>query len=364
LKGLKSGCQVTAPRGGNGLFFTIVTIDSVGDEALVVSHDSGDTWRTVNTASAGTAGAGAYAVLDLTRRAVYRAGFLDSFGRVPPGDAPPYTRGDSLSASADDGASWTYVERQFNPSLLGYGALSIAPDYRASDAWFRLLAAASSSAQPDGVKSPVLLQHSSDGGQTWTVIGPPRLTGALSDPATALRANLMTTPRFPARVCFTLREESLKTATGPTSTPYLGESYQPDYDILAASDNAGASWSGSVIERAPANALWTSDAPPVSVGANGACYAADWESSGSGGVIRTAITYYRLAPGANATPTAVATLANALLENGVVFEASSGDERLLAFVSTEIHIACGPPCPKGGQPGASATYLLWIPAPA
>lgn len=335
LTGLQSGCEVTLPSGGKGTVFAMVQGGSYGYGALVVSHDAGDTWRTVDTSSLPN---GAGEAFQLTSRGVFDRGMLYSFGRIPPATAslPPVVASYAFSVSANDGGVWNYVERTYDPQLIGYGAESITRDYRTPGAWFRLLVSNSSSAAPLGIYSPTLLQHSADGGQTWQVLGEAGLADLPVVQHSFLSGTLLSVPGAPTRLCLSWRVEEHSGTIGTV---------QPTDDLLAASDDAGASWGGALLQHYQDTNSLPPDDPVVAMDGYGTCYVASRTATANPGRPEdVTTTFSRLAPRAGTTVSIIAHMSNWYVGTFGVYATGDGKEQLVAVVSSVTRVPCTTSC--------------------
>jgi hypothetical protein len=357
LPGLQSGCKASMPTGGHGTIFVMGATGSQGNqaaeqEALLVSHDSGDNWRRVDTTSLGPGSIGASQALALTAGGIYRDGVLYSYGRIPGADALPGDTVDDFSASADDGSTWTYVEHGFDRSFLNYyGTIAIAADYRAPRAWFRVISVLISSTAPNGSANKTLLEHSADGGKTWQVVGSAEPDGVVSDAHAILSGALATTPAQPSLLCIASRVE-VRVAPGTTVND----------DLLIRSSDAGVRWNGASFQKNMD--IYDNLIPRVAIDQHGDCYTADYTNNVPQGPGPGRITIWRLRPGPQATPSPVATADDQIYVQATIFQATPGGEtRLLLIAITPQARPCSPNCRDGGGNTTMRPRVFWKAAP-
>jgi hypothetical protein len=273
VSGFYAGCGIALPAGGRGTVVVLNHLDT--EEYVAVSHDAGDTWKTV--ASEGSV---------QWDREVVRSTFNSLSTGIYRDDrlyalTPTQTTADRqpgaylakvLAYTPDDGATWIPIETTPDPlGAQGFLALTIAADYRAPAAWFRVLARgpypAQSSAASAAVFPAAYLQHSTDDGRTWTTlgpIGPGGPTGAARYYYELGSVGIATTPSHPSRICASFvasqltrtgaaaRTDGALTALGAAipAVPAiaLGPPYREPLDVaLEASSDGGHSWTGGTI---------------------------------------------------------------------------------------------------------------------
>jgi len=228
--------QLAAPRDAGQTFFAVED-NGVGSAAdtIWVTHDAGQNWRRVTTLTLDYDGV--FREVKMLSTAFYRNGAL--YALLIPNeqlDIIPKT----FVVSRNDGATWAPTEQK--PSALeqqGWGAFSLAADYRAPDNWYRTM-------EREG--PGVYLEHTTDDGRSWQTVS--QITSA--EPAAfARQANdsLATTSARPTALCATAFEVG-----------------------LVASDDGGRTWRAGV----PSSAMtrWQGDQTgDAHMGADGACYA-------------------------------------------------------------------------------------------
>ncbi len=388
--GYIAGCEVAFPAGGNGTLFAL-NLD--GGQFIQVSHDAGDTWKTIAQDNGDPYG-------DIQQRfallghGVYRDGRLYTAGQadtVATNTAAATATATSLnpspagvsianefadlafSVSSDDSQTWTAVEASPDPLIQqGYVPLAIAADYSAPGAWFRLWGPGYTSASG----SATVLEHSTNGGQTWQrmrLIGEGGTYGGFVDggPGTA---TLATEPSQPERLCAAFSPQvsdqsanvPSSAASGDVASAALAGPPPPiPHDVaLAGSDDGGHTWSSAVIGNHQRDYGGAVD-PGVSMDPHGNCYLADISSQG-GDTTEDVATIWRLAPGLGAKP---APIARIIGQNIVTFAVSlanaSHTPRLVAVAYTykdPTEIVCqGNVCPP--EPVMSPPHLIWMPAP-
>ena len=370
--GYVGGCQVAMPAGGHGLVFAL---NMLGNEMLQVSANGGDSWRTL-TLHYSEAYGGIQAEFALLAGAVYRDGALYAAG-VATGQNDNGASMSTFSASNDDGLTWRAIEAVRDPLLKqGYIVQAIAADYRAPGAWFRLMAPSYG-----GGNAPVTLEHSINGGVTWTVVDTFGPNGIYYDRG---RATLATSPTAPGRLCVGLEPDMITAQPQLTPSPgtsttsmyhevysviRMGPPYMPPRAVaLMGSDDGGLHWSGATV------ANHTSDyggmvPPGVAMGAHGTCYLAGTVSHfASSDKNQYAATIWRLVPNASA-PEVVAALSQVGMNTLAVVPGSGAhDERLIADLLTISHTdtrtePCGPGCTAYQYPGPDTPHLVWANVP-
>ena len=388
--GYIAGCEVAFPAGGNGTLFAL-NLD--GGQFIQVSHDAGDTWKTIAQDSGDPYG-------DIQQRfallahGVYRDGRLYTAGQADTVAAdsaaatatasslnPPPAGGSianafadvAFSVSSDDSQTWTVVEAAPDPLIQqGYVPLAIAADYSASGAWFRLWGPSYTSASG----SATVLEHSTDNGQTWQemrLIGERGTYGGFVDggPGTA---TLATEPSQPARLCAAFSPQvSDQSASVPASAAsgnvasaaLTGPPPSIPHDVaLAGSDDGGHTWSSAVVGNHQHDYGGAVD-PGVSMDPHGTCYLADVSSQG-GDTTGDVATIWRLAPGLGAKPASVARITGqSMVTFAISLGSASHTPRLVAVAyayngPTEI-ICQGNVCPP--EPAIPPSHLIWTPAP-
>ncbi len=302
--GLLGGCDLAAPAGGQGTLFVLNILGASAEQrTLKVSRDAGRTWQTVATSADFESAAnpdGDWILQDLfalVSNGVYRDGRLYTGSWLDAADMDFLTV-PAFSVSEDDGRTWTKLESGTDPLVAQhYMALGIAPDYRSPDAWFRLLGPGQ-----QGQPAPAALEHSSDGGHTWTVIGSVGPAGTFG---AAGMATLATTPTQPSRLCAgivadgSLQNASARAAQSFAPSARLGPPPTPPRDIaLAGSDDGGLTWNGATIVQ---QSHTDYPAPGVFANSLGTCFLAEnytvFEDSDP-----DVARIWQLAPGAGAQP--------------------------------------------------------------
>jgi BNR/Asp-box repeat len=230
-------CAVSMPTGEPDT--AMATVDSASDPSSSsnrattwVSHDAGISWHLVATASANSDSASS----DYGPGSNYRHGLLYGYGVS--GGAANFT----LAYSADDGATWAPLPS--TPSALQQQGWQIAsdssspvPDYRGDYWWYR---AVSLQGQPP------MLEHSTDDGRTWTLVG-----AIGTEPMQSVL--LATTPALPDHVC---------AAHLSGETTHLS---------LFASADGGKTWQAGAMPARLANTTGETGFS-LQIGANGDCY--------------------------------------------------------------------------------------------
>jgi hypothetical protein len=389
-----AGCQLTLPPGGKGTIFGDSLFGStfytpLTPQSIAASLDAGDSWEEVATTQSavqngqqlpgnGYRPEAIQLLFEVLTRSVYRDGRLYTIGPVAitnTGTLPT----ELFSASTNYDLTTTAVESAPDPLLQqGFVAQDIAADYRAPNAWFRLLGRSDTwfNQQGQGAGHAVnattpsaMLEHSADGGRTWQVVGPVGPRGALAYPGLG-RATLATTPSQPARICAAFSAWVMQGQAAPSGgTP-------PTLTALVGSDDGGHSWSGgTVVQHGPNGG--EAATPGVAVDARGDCYVGDNADqapatptaqsttvpSPTTGTGQAIATFWRLAPGPGGAPQDIAQLAGQqLLTFGVTTGGGDSTPRLVALVNTPPPPATcrGSTCPPSRtQP----PHLLWMAAP-
>lgn len=370
--GYEATCQVAMPAGGHGLVFALNTL---GTQMIRVSANGGDSWRTLNLSYSDEDG-GMQAEFAQLAGAVYRDDMLYAAG-VATGQGDNGASMSMFSASSDDGQTWRRIEAAPDPLLRqGYAVQAIAADYRAPGAWFRVIAPSYGAGN-----APATLEHSSDGGVTWSVVdafGPNGLYYGQG------RATLVTSPAQPKRLCAGLEPDMITAQPNTSPSPegsiqndahggiLAGPPYQPPRAVaLLGSDDGGLHWSGATVSgNNQSNARMVP--PGVAIDSYGGCYLAGTTSQfGSGDKNQYAAAIWRLAPGAPA-PEVVVSLPQVGMSAFVVAPGSGGSgsqgERLVAEVLSISHTdtrtqSCGPGCTTIEYPGPDTPRLIWANAP-
>jgi hypothetical protein len=401
VSGYIAGCEVAFPAGGNGTLFAL-NLD--GGQFIQVSHDAGNTWKTI-AHDTGDPYRDIQQRFALLAHGVYRDGQLYTDGQAdtaaaasaaaaatastlnpPPaaGSAAPARAdiGSAFSVSVDDSQTWTAVEAAPDPLLQqGYVPLAIAADYRAPGAWFRLLGPRFSSSY--GGSDALVLEHSTDGGQTWQAVRPIGLGdhgtyGGFGDGGLAT-ATLATEPGQPARLCAALSPQvfdqraSLPSSSGPSGlgadaagSVLRGPPAPIPHDIaLAGSDDGGQTWSATIIVKHQSNYDGYAAGPGVATDPHGNCYLAEMSSQG-GDTATALVTIWRLAPIPGATPVVIARMTGQSISTFAISPDSANHvPRLVAVANTytaPTEIICqGNICPP--EPPTPPPHLIWAPAP-
>ncbi len=273
----------------------------------------------------------------------------------------------------DDGRTWTPLEATPDQLLAGgYGVATIAADYRASGAWYRLLTAPQTVS--DGIlRTPdALLEHSTDNGRTWTVISRIKMAGGI--PAGPGDLNMLaTTPSQPARVCVALDAQMSfgQSASSPSQAwaasdvialaPQAPPPPVPQQVSLYGSDDGGATWQGGTVAQY-ANVYGGAAPPGVGIDGAGNCFLATTH------VLYTpndTTTIWRLAPGAPAAQ-AVIQLQGSVLGYFALALSPDGSSRRLVGVANkapEQEIDCEPNGTCVDPTPVVAPRLIWTDAP-
>ena len=327
VSGFYAGCEISLPAGGRGTVVVLNHLDT--EEYVAVSRDAGDTWKTV--ASEGGV------QVDVVRSTFYslatgiyrdnRLYALTPIKTTTDGQPGAYLA-NVLASTPDDGATWRRIETTPDPlGAQGYLALTIAADYRAPAAWFRVLARGTYAAQSGSASAAgdaaAYLQHSTDDGRTWTTLGPIGPGG----PAGAARyfyeagsaVKIASTPSQPSRICaaFVASElthtgaatrassatlSALGAAVPAAPAIALGPRYREPLDVaIEASNDGGQTWTGGTIVHHQHNEGFFGGA---TLDQRGDCYLAD-NATGSkaDGTPTSDATIWHLRPGqADARP--------------------------------------------------------------
>lgn len=150
--------SIVTPRAGTEAFFAIQhpVTELPPSQPVWVTHDAGSTWQRVATVADDMSNSLAEALSS----SIYRDGAL--YALLPRQNADRETP-KTFALSTDDGQTWTMPERA--PSALeraGWEVDSFAADYSIPHGWYRTLAKTG---------APPMLEHSSDDGSTWSMIG-------------------------------------------------------------------------------------------------------------------------------------------------------------------------------------------------
>jgi photosystem II stability/assembly factor-like uncharacterized protein len=361
--GLLGGCELAAPAGGQGTIFLLNILGADAEQqALKVSHNAGRTWQTIATSfdlqrATNTDGYGILQQLfDLISAGVYRNGRLYTISQLDTTDSN-FSTISAFSVSDDDGRTWTKLESGTDPLVAQhYMALGIAPDYRSPDAWFRLLG-------PDmrGQPAPATLEHSSDGGRTWTVIGQVGPGGAFGN---AGMATLAATPAQPLRLCVGIVAEVAEQNTSARAAPpfapagRFGPPYMPPRDItLAGSDDGGLTWnSASIVQQSHTDNMVSG----VFIASSGACFLAE-NYTVFGDSDPDMARIWQLAPGASAPPERLWQVQHQMFTAFVVNAGSSGQRPRFVAIAATYHQHT---TPDGYSIGPdSPARLIWTDAP-
>ena len=391
IHAFRAGCGVTLPRGGHGTLFAYNLYTPTPDqESLMVSLDSGDTWRTVASGSDAGSGAGPDLVrarFDAIAAGVYRDGTL--YAAQPQLDALDGEAISVFSASHDDGRTWAQVESA--PDALarqGFLPLGIAPDYGSPQGWLRLMVPDYPAPNAQPPLSPAILQRSDDGGRTWHTIarvGPAATNFGTSEDGIAL----LTSPDHPDRVCALLDPigsgmplsaaadvahptpavwpwpAAVPLARAPALERRGAASLAgppapiPHSTVLAASDDGGAMWSAWVVgqhQRDYGGAVQ----PGLTMDARGGCYVAD-QVDQFGQSAQNTLLVDRAEPGGGRS---IVARLNGQAVGFFGVTAASGDATaprvfVLAAVYTgsQMNVCQGDVCPP--EPPLPRPHLLW-----
>jgi hypothetical protein len=374
-------CGGVFPEGGHG---TLFALSGASPLTLYVSHDAGDTWRSVLTDD-GTPGRDLSARFELLARGVYRDGALYTAGQAdtaasarasatatasslaPTPDITPQTRdrvSNAFSSSTDDSRTWTEVETTLDPYIAqGNASLAIAADYSAPGAWFRLLGPSYGGAG----QAQAVLEHSTDGGYTWASLGNIGPAGMYYGPGSAL---LATSPAHPAAVCAAFAPEVSGQSAAQTSAggniqavPRLGPPRLPPHELaLATSSDSGRTWHTTTL--APVSGPYASlISPGVTMDAQGRCDATTSVGYPYSDTSPT-ISVWQADPKSTAQALTVAQMRDHTVSMATVVTVG-GAERIVAVAETyqpfqEI-ICQGDVCPP--EPPLPAPHLIWRPLP-
>jgi len=360
-----AGCQIAPIRGGQGTFFVFNTLSA--DQALWVTHDGGDHWSQVAVGGAQPQQE-ASVIFSFLRGGIYRDGKVYTIGSL---DTGPPVGGQVFSSSADDGRTWTTVEVSPDlPLRHDYNILGFAADYRAAGAWFRLLglwSPPSSSTASTASRPSLLLEHSTDDGRTWSVIGHDDL-GWEVDAGTMV--TLATTPSQPLRLCVAVSVQVPLQAAGATPRAANGGRAvvrvgppppQPRDVALLASDDGGATWRGGTVaqyrrEYGGPVGSW------VAMSDKGECYLGTT-------LVRFTVddttTVWWLSPGAGSVPQAVEQLHGVLLGDFALGRTPGGSGERFVGVAHKAGplqvVTCYDPAPCI-DPTPVPPHLIWADA--
>lgn len=241
-------------------------------QRLYVSHDIGISWTVIATPMKG----GAKILYDdLVITSYWRHGRL--YSQFQQFDTSGVTS--AFSVSADDGATWTTLEAAPLTSRTGPATVTaISPDERDAHAWFRLISSPLQAASG----TPYQVEHSSDDGQTWSVVATP--TSPVPAPGSALfsfpytAATLRTTPGAPNVLCLALafgvpsatsarltRDSTLPDAIASAAPPFIGAVY------LERSRDGGQTWTTARVDDG-AHGFTAAMAPGVMLDDAGSCW--------------------------------------------------------------------------------------------
>jgi hypothetical protein len=390
VSGYIAGCEVAFPPGGSGTLFAL-NLD--GGQFIQVSHDAGDTWKTLARDDGAPYG-DIQQRFTLLAHGVYRDGRLYTAGQAdtaaaastaatatassmnpPPAGASTARDVISLafSISSDDSQTWTAVEAAPDPLIQqGYVPLAIAADYRAPGAWFRLWGLGYASSRGGAM----VLEQSTDGGQTWQ---PMPLNGArgtyrgLGDGGSG-SATLATQPGQPARLCAAfspqVNDQSVSLPPSGLKADAVGFALRgppppiPHDITLAGSDDGGQTWSAAIIGRHQRD-YGAAAGPGVAMDPHGNCYLADVSSQG-GDTTNDLVTIWRLAPGRDANPAVIERITGqSIVTFAINLDSANHVPRLVAVAyvySGPTEIICqGNMCPP--EPPLPLRHLIWAPAP-
>jgi hypothetical protein len=384
-----AGCDVALPAGGHGTIIAgdFLTPGQNTPQFIEVSHDQGDTWTTIASNATG----GIQTLYDLLARGVYRGGVLYATGQLDPNN-PSSDASVRFSASRDDGRTWTGIEAAPDPLLAqDFSVPAIAADQRAPGAWFRVLGRSETwfGQSAMTVTAPAaMLEHSTDGGQTWTALGPVGPVGttaalAYSGPYALALASVAS---MPGRVCAAFDATFGPSAPPPPSTPpadatptvpfgaapaglaqpplpspQTGPPYiPPTLTALAASDDGGRTWYGATVAQHTHNG--GGGGGDVALDATGGCYTVDDTLTDNpdprAQVPGVDATVWRLAAGAP-TPQKIAEMTGYYLGVvGVTTAPGNATPRVVgAIMAPEPPVICGPnTCPTETP---HSPHLVW-----
>jgi hypothetical protein len=361
--GLLGGCDLAAPVGGQGAIFVLNILGANAEQrTLKVSRDAGQTWQTVATSADFQSAAipdGDWILQDLfglVSSGVYRDGRLYTGSWLDVTDMDFFAV-PAFSVSDDDGRTWTRLESGTDPlAARDYMPLGIAPDYRSPDAWFRMLGP-----NEQGQPAPAMLEHSSDGGHTWTVIG---FVGPAGTFGAAGMATLATTPTQPSRLCAGIvtevAEQNTSAQTAPPFAPAatFGPPPTPPQDIaLAGSDDGGLTWSSATIVQ---QSHTDYPASGVFVNSSGTCFLAE-NYTVFGDSDPDVARIWQLAPGAGAQPELFRQVQHQMFMAFVVNSGSSQQHPRFVAITATYHQHT---TPDGYAISATEpSRLIWTDAP-
>jgi hypothetical protein len=276
-----SSCKLFMPNGGNGLIFVD---DWLNNHTLYISHDAGNHWSQMQLET--TAGDPTTFLLRL-ENTVYRNG---EFYKIDsPASGPP-----TMAVSADNGQSWTDITTT-SPTPPTEGAVSIAPDYHASGAWYRLAESTTS----------VIFEHSTDGGYTWQHIQ----TLGLMSGSSGFLGTLATTPTQPDRICAS--NNAVNPLVSPSGT---------NESVFAATSDGGHTWNVATVAKHPTAQVGSGAGvvyPGIVMDPQGNCYLADQFIPTSDQLnVPGVTTFWRFAPGST-RPQQIAQLQGATVALGI-----------------------------------------------
>lgn len=360
-----AGCELAFPSGGHG---TLFALNLYGDGAIRFSHDAGDTWKTVATGS-GTSSDGIQQLFAALAGGVYRDGLLYVATASQAANAEAALVS-TFSMSSNDGATLTALGAGSDPlAHQGFLPLAIAADYRSPNAWFRLLGSPAGNNPPP---SPAVLEHSTDGGHTWSVVGPVGPTGSFSYYG---NATLATTPLHPGRLCAGISAEVwLQAAATKTSAPLaygsavhtgntLGPPAPEPRDVaLVATDDGGTTWSSATVDKHRRD-YGRAVQPGVSIAPDGRCFLAD-EKSEFGDGTANVTTLWEVTTTALAGPQIVTKITGQAVN---AFGVSYGsDGQFLRFIAVTQTATESKPCtssPCTFSITGNTPHLIWSDVP-
>lgn len=355
-QGILPNCQLVAPPGGNGLLFAAGLFHN--GPAVSVSTDAGSHWTGLNSTLTFDTPVGFVLAESILRAGVLYAPELPTASGLQP----------VMAMSRDDGQTWQATESTPDPlTRTGDIPLSIAADYSAPNAWFRILGQ-NGIRNSQRISAQPVLEHSSDGGRTWQIwqhLGP---SGSYDWLGSAL---LATTPAQPERVCAsffpqvfpesTTEVEAVGLASGreaPAAEPHPGVPPRPVVIELAASSTGGQTWaSTAVVQRVG----YDSAVPPgVVMDQQGDCFLGDNRDE-VGDPSENVLTLWKLAAG-SAIPRVLIRFPGMTADFVGVEPGMQGSPERLAVsghLGLDIVVTCGAgPCRLPWMP---APRLLWTP---
>jgi hypothetical protein len=136
----------------------------------------------------------------------------------------------------------------------------------------------------------------------------------------------------------------------------------PLNDILAGSDDGGATWQGGIIAEHRRDYGFIASSG-VATDAQGACVAADGSSQVPGSQ-DAHTSSFRLIPAVGAQPITVGTLTGLEAGFATLYQASAGGtERFLAMTSAAIIRPCSDSCIGRLVTDVSSSHLIWTDVP-